>query len=105
MLGVLTEKNTQITFHDTPGLIKPQYECLSPSLLLLTEYALSRENHLYVRSLVTTAADTVESVDLSLLVVDAVKRLDDAALQAIEKVLIGSAQVGAPTMLIMNKVW
>jgi GTP-binding protein Era len=25
VLGILTKKDTQITFYDTPGLIKPQY--------------------------------------------------------------------------------
>lgn len=64
---------------------------------------LFRESHEYVRSLVTTAAETVESVDMSMLVVDAVKRLDDAAFEAMEKVITTSAQVASPIMLVMNK--
>ncbi|DBA02426.1 TPA: hypothetical protein N0F65_008640 [Lagenidium giganteum] len=83
--GILTEKDSQITFFDTPGLIKP------------------KESHEYVRSLVTTAAETVESVDVSMLVVDSVKRLDDAAIEALSKVLTTSAQVASPTLLVMNK--
>jgi GTP-binding protein Era len=62
-----------------------------------------RETHEYVRSLVTTASETLEGVDLSMLVVDAVKRLDEHALNALEKVLTTSAQVSSPIMLVMNK--
>jgi hypothetical protein len=62
-----------------------------------------RESHEYVRSLVTTAAETVESVDMSMLVVDAVKRLDEAAIDAMAKVVTTSAQVASPIMLVMNK--
>ncbi|KAL8003942.1 putative GTP-binding protein Era [Plasmopara halstedii] len=85
VLGILTENDAQISFYDTPGLIKP------------------KESHEYVRTLVTTAAETLQSVDLSMLVIDSVKRLDEAALQALEKVLTTSAQVSSPTMLVMNK--
>ncbi|KAG3111596.1 hypothetical protein PI124_g9233 [Phytophthora idaei] len=85
ILGILTEGDAQLSFYDTPGLIKP------------------KESHEYVQTLVTTAAETLQSVDLSMLVVDSVKRLDDAALQALEKVLTTSAQVCSPTMLVMNK--
>ncbi|TMW62668.1 hypothetical protein Poli38472_005286 [Pythium oligandrum] len=84
-LGILTEKDTQLTFYDTPGLIKP------------------KESHQYIRELVTTAAETVESVDVSMLVVDAVKRLDDDAMEALQKFVTTSAQVGSPIMLVMNK--
>lgn len=56
-----------------------------------------------MRSLVTTAAETVESVDMSMLVVDAVKRLDEPALEALEKIITTSAQVSSPIMLVMNK--
>lgn len=62
-----------------------------------------RESHQYVRSLVTTAAETVESVDMTMLVVDAVKRLDEPALDALEKIITTSAQVASPIMLVMNK--
>eukprot|EP00644_Phytophthora_capsici_P009736 jgi/Phyca11/118101/e_gw1.35.28.1 len=85
VLGILTEGDAQLSFYDTPGLIKP------------------KETHEYVQTLVTTAAETLQGVDLSMLVVDSVKRLDDAALQALEKVLTTSAQVCSPTMLVMNK--
>ncbi|GMF47276.1 unnamed protein product [Phytophthora fragariaefolia] len=85
VLGILTEGDAQLSFYDTPGLIKP------------------KETHEYVQTLVTTAAETLQGVDLSLLIVDSVKRLDDAALQALEKVLTSSAQVCSPTMLVMNK--
>ncbi|GMF16009.1 unnamed protein product [Phytophthora lilii] len=85
ILGILTEGDAQLSFYDTPGLIKP------------------KETHEYVQTLVTTAAETLQGVDLSMLVVDSVKRLDDAALQALEKVLTTSAQVCSPTMLVMNK--
>ncbi|RLN74273.1 hypothetical protein BBJ28_00006223 [Nothophytophthora sp. Chile5] len=85
VLGILTQGDAQLAFYDTPGLIKP------------------KESHAYVQSLVTTAAETVQSVDMSLLVVDSVKRLDEAALEALEKVLTTSAQVSSPTMLVMNK--
>ncbi|TDH66827.1 hypothetical protein CCR75_003108 [Bremia lactucae] len=85
VLGIFTEGHVQLSFYDTPGLIKP------------------KESHEYVQTLVTTAAETLQSVDLSLLVVDSVKRLDEPALQALEKVLITSAQVCSPTMLVMNK--
>lgn len=56
-----------------------------------------------MRSLVTTAAETVQSVDLSMLVVDSVKRLDEHAMEALEKVITTSAQEAAPIMLVMNK--
>ncbi|KAG7382377.1 Era Like 12S Mitochondrial RRNA Chaperone 1 [Phytophthora pseudosyringae] len=85
ILGILTEGDAQLSFYDTPGLIKP------------------KESHEYVQTLVTTAAETLQGVDLSMLVVDSVKRLDEAALQALEKVLTTSAQVCSPTMLVMNK--
>lgn len=85
VLGISTVEDAQLSFYDTPGLIKP------------------KESHEYVQTLVTTAAETLQSVDLSMLVVDSVKRLDDAALQALEKVLTTSAQVCSPTMLVMNK--
>uniref|UniRef100_K3WMM5 CS domain-containing protein n=1 Tax=Globisporangium ultimum (strain ATCC 200006 / CBS 805.95 / DAOM BR144) TaxID=431595 RepID=K3WMM5_GLOUD len=85
VLGILTEKEKQLTFYDTPGIIKP------------------KESHQYVRSLVTTAAETVESVDMSMLIVDAVKRLDEPAMDALEKIITTSAQVSSPIMLVMNK--
>ncbi|KAG6603036.1 GTP-binding protein Era [Phytophthora cinnamomi] len=85
ILGIYTEGDAQLSFYDTPGLIKP------------------KETHEYVQTLVTTAAETLQGVDLSLLVVDSVKRLDESALQALEKVLTTSAQVCSPTMLVMNK--
>ncbi|KAI9913084.1 hypothetical protein PsorP6_005097 [Peronosclerospora sorghi] len=86
VLGIFTAGDAQLSFYDTPGLIKP------------------KETHEYVQTLVTTAADTLHGVDLSMLIVDSVKRLDDSALHALEKVLITSAQVSSPTMLVMNKV-
>ncbi|CAI5730984.1 unnamed protein product [Peronospora destructor] len=85
VLGIFTAGDAQLSFYDTPGLIKP------------------KESHEYVQSLVTTAAETLQGVDLSMLVVDSVKRLDESALQALEKVLTTSAQVCSPTMLVMNK--
>ncbi|KAL4106010.1 hypothetical protein PRIC1_004064 [Phytophthora ramorum] len=85
VLGIFTEGDAQLSFYDTPGLIKP------------------KESHEYVQTLVTTAAETLQGVDLSMLVVDSVKRLDEAALEALEKVLTTSAQVCSPTMLVMNK--
>ncbi|KAE8897319.1 hypothetical protein PF005_g25447 [Phytophthora fragariae] len=85
ILGIYTEGDAQLSFYDTPGLIKP------------------KESHEYVQTLVTAAAETLQGVDLSLLVVDSVKRLDEAALQALKKVLTTSAQVCSPTMLVMNK--
>jgi GTP-binding protein Era len=85
VLGILTEGDAQLSFYDTPGLIKP------------------KETHAYVQSLVTTAAETLQGVDMTMLVVDSVKRLEDSALQALEKVLTTSAQVSSPTMLVMNK--
>ncbi|KAJ0389373.1 hypothetical protein ATCC90586_010396 [Pythium insidiosum] len=84
-MGVLTEGDTQLAFYDTPGLIKP------------------KESHQYVRELATTAAETVESVDMSMLVVDSVKRLDDDAMEALEKVITTSAQVASPIMMVLNK--
>lgn len=56
-----------------------------------------------MRSLVTTAAETVESVDMSMLIVDAVKRLDEAAIDALSKIITTSAQVSSPIVLVMNK--
>ncbi|RLN61633.1 hypothetical protein BBP00_00005261 [Phytophthora kernoviae] len=85
VLGILTEGDAQLAFYDTPGLIKP------------------KESHEYVQTLVTTAQETLQGVDVSMLVVDSVKRLEDSALQALEKVLTTSAQVCSPTMLVMNK--
>ncbi|CAI5702500.1 unnamed protein product [Peronospora effusa] len=85
ILGIFTAGDAQLSFYDTPGLIKP------------------KESHEYVQSLVTTAAETLQGVDLSMLVVDSVKRLDESALQALEKVLTTSAQLCSPTMLVMNK--
>ncbi|POM69717.1 GTP-binding protein Era [Phytophthora palmivora] len=85
ILGILTEGDAQLSFYDTPGLIKP------------------KESHEYIQTLVTTAAETLQGTDLSMLVVDSVKRLDESALQALEKVLTTSAQVCSPTMLVMNK--
>ncbi|KAF4320725.1 hypothetical protein BBO99_00005357 [Phytophthora kernoviae] len=85
VLGILTEGDAQLAFYDTPGLIKPN------------------ESHEYVQTLVTTAQETLQGVDVSMLVVDSVKRLEDSALQALEKVLTTSAQVCSPTMLVMNK--
>ncbi|KAJ0412272.1 hypothetical protein ATCC90586_006658 [Pythium insidiosum] len=85
VMGVLTEGDTQLAFYDTPGLIKP------------------KESHQYVRELATTAAETVESVDMSMLVVDSVKRLDDDAMEALEKVITTSAQVASPIMMVLNK--
>ncbi|KAI9988061.1 hypothetical protein PInf_024321 [Phytophthora infestans] len=85
ILGIFTEGDVQLSFYDTPGLIKP------------------KESHEYVQTLVTAAAETLQGVDLSMLVVDSVKRLDESALQALEKVLTTSAQVCSPTMLVMNK--
>ncbi|KAF4027986.1 KH domain [Phytophthora infestans] len=85
ILGIFTEGDAQLSFYDTPGLIKP------------------KESHEYVQTLVTAAAETLQGVDLSMLVVDSVKRLDESALQALEKVLTTSAQVCSPTMLVMNK--
>ncbi|TYZ64003.1 hypothetical protein PybrP1_004138 [[Pythium] brassicae (nom. inval.)] len=73
-------------------------------LLNVTVSAVSaKESHQYVRSLVTTAAETVESVDMTMLVVDAVKRLDEPALDALEKIITTSAQMASPMMLVMNK--
>ncbi|OQS05649.1 hypothetical protein THRCLA_02252 [Thraustotheca clavata] len=86
VLGILTEDDVQITFFDTPGLVN------------------KKDHHKYVRSLAITAAETMSSVDLSLLVVDAVKRLDDEALQALKDIAISSAQVSAPIALVMNKM-
>uniref|UniRef100_A0AAV1UDN9 KH type-2 domain-containing protein n=1 Tax=Peronospora matthiolae TaxID=2874970 RepID=A0AAV1UDN9_9STRA len=86
VLGIFTAGDAQLSFYDTPGLIKP------------------KETHEYVQTLVTAAAETLQGVDLSVLVVDSVKRLDESALQALEKVLTTSAQVCSPTMLVMNKV-
>lgn len=74
---------------------------VSSNLIVVVHF--NRESHEYVRSLVTTAAETVESVDMSMLVVDAVKRLDDSAMDALEKVITASAQVSSPIMLVMNK--
>lgn len=109
MLGILTKKDTQITFYDTPGLIKPKYvsartqdDNCKLDLTILGSLT-CRESHEYVRSLVTTAAETVESVDMSMLVVDAVKRLDEDAIDAMAKVVTTSAQVSSPIMLVMNK--
>ncbi|CAH0481820.1 unnamed protein product [Peronospora belbahrii] len=85
VLGIFTAGDAQLSFYDTPGLIKP------------------KETHEYVQTLVTTAAETLQGVDVSMLVVDSVKRLDESALHALEKVLTTSAQVCSPTMLIMNK--
>ncbi|CAI5736913.1 unnamed protein product [Hyaloperonospora brassicae] len=86
VLGIFTAGDAQLSFYDTPGLIKP------------------KETHEYVQTLVTAAAETLQGVDLSILVVDSVKRLDESALHALEKVLTTSAQVCSPTMLVMNKV-
>lgn len=85
VLGILTEGDVQLAFFDTPGLIKP------------------KEVHQYVRELATTAAETVESVDMSMLVVDAVKRVDDDSMEALEKFVTTSAKVSSPIMLVLNK--
>ncbi|KDO19334.1 hypothetical protein SPRG_15395 [Saprolegnia parasitica CBS 223.65] len=86
VLGILTQDDVQITFFDTPGLVN------------------QKDNHKYVRSLAVTASETMSSVDLSLLVVDAVKRLDDEALEALKNIAISSAQVSAPIALVLNKM-
>jgi GTPase Era involved in 16S rRNA processing len=65
---------------------------------------LSRDSHTYVRALVTTAAETMQTVDLSLLVVDAVKRIEPEALEALRQIVESSALVGAPIVLVLNKV-
>ncbi|KAF0741029.1 hypothetical protein Ae201684P_001927 [Aphanomyces euteiches] len=86
VLGVMTEGDTQIAFYDTPGLVN------------------LKDSHTYVRSLAVTAAETMPSVDVSLLVVDAVKRIDDQALEALKNIAITSAKEDAPIMLVMNKM-
>ncbi|RQM22266.1 hypothetical protein B5M09_008949 [Aphanomyces astaci] len=86
VLGVLTQGDAQIAFYDTPGLVN------------------LKDSHTYVRSLAITASETMPSVDMSLLVVDAVKRLDDQALEALKNIAISSAKEAAPIMLVMNKM-
>ncbi|OQR96039.1 hypothetical protein ACHHYP_17195 [Achlya hypogyna] len=86
VLGILTDDDVQITFFDTPGLVN------------------QKDSHKYVRSLAVTASETMSSVDLSLLVVDAVKRLDDEALEALKNIAVSSAQVAAPIALVLNKM-
>ncbi|RHY01340.1 hypothetical protein DYB36_009248 [Aphanomyces astaci] len=86
VLGVLTQGDAQIAFYDTPGLVN------------------LKDSHTFVRSLAITASETMPSVDMSLLVVDAVKRLDEQALEALKNIAISSAKEAAPIMLVMNKM-
>eukprot|EP00743_Colponemidia_sp_Colp-15_P008460 GILK01009198.1.p1 GENE.GILK01009198.1~~GILK01009198.1.p1 ORF type:complete len:390 (-),score=53.12 GILK01009198.1:54-1076(-) len=68
MLGVMTRGSSQIVFHDTPGIIP------------------SHESKQFSRDLSVTAWSTLGSVDVALLIVDAVKKIDDRIKDAARRV-------------------
>lgn len=86
VLGIKTQNKCQISFFDTPGLVNVS------------------EKQRYVRPLVTSAVDAVHAVDMTMLVVDAVKRLDPEAMQALEEIVENSLSCHVPLMLVLNKV-
>lgn len=86
MLGVRTNDNVQISFYDTPGLVD------------------EKERHRFVRSLSTSADESVAVADVTLLVVDAVKKFDAEQTQAIASMLAKSAMANAPIVLVLNKI-
>ena len=86
VLGIRTRNEIQMSFYDTPGIVD------------------ASERHRYVRTLATSANEAVSFVDLTMLVVDAVKRIDNEAVKAMEDVVTTSLLANAPIMLILNKV-
>jgi small GTP-binding protein len=86
VLGLCTYKDTQLEFFDTPGFVQ------------------QHDRKRFIRELTSTVQATLPSVDVSLLVVDAAKNLLPADMQLYRSLVVTSAQVGTPTVLVLNKV-
>jgi GTP-binding protein Era len=71
VIGNTTVDNTQIIFHDTPGIVHE------------SDYGR------YVKKLTETAEDALESVDVIMLCIDSARRLDGFTKWVVEKVAAG----------------
>lgn len=85
-LGVMTSGDAQVYFHDTPGFIS------------------HHDRGGYRRSLSEAASDAVGLVDVTLLVVDASRRLSDLVLVSLYGLLERGLRSPGQLALVLNKV-
>lgn len=85
-MGVMTVGNCQIFFHDTPGFVS------------------HRDRSDYQRELSKASRETIDLVDLTLLVVDASKRIDDRIYVSIAGLLERALRSRGGLALVLNKV-
>lgn len=85
-MGVMTVGNSQIFFHDTPGFVS------------------HRDRPDYQRELSKASRETIDLVDLTLLVVDASKRIDDRIYVSIAGLLERALRSRGGLALVLNKV-
>ncbi|CAM9437337.1 unnamed protein product, partial [Sphacelaria rigidula] len=85
-MGIMTINNAQIFFHDTPGFVS------------------HRDRGDYRRELSKASRETIALVDLTLLVVDASKKVDDRIFVSIEGLLEHALRSRGALALVLNKV-
>lgn len=85
-MGIMTINNAQIFFHDTPGFVS------------------HRDRGDYRRELSKASRETIALVDLTLLVVDASKKVDDRIFVSIEGLLEQALRSRGALALVLNKV-
>ncbi|CAM9485907.1 unnamed protein product, partial [Discosporangium mesarthrocarpum] len=85
-LGVVTVGKTQISFFDTPGFVSYQ------------------DQEEYIPDLFAAAREAIDEVDITLVVVDAAKRLDDKGRLSLSALLDRSFRSSRQPALVLNKI-
>jgi GTPase len=93
ILGVYTHKNTQLVFVDTPGFLSPPNTSKSATF-----------HYDYVESLVSKSVESIQEVDVVLLVVDIARRFEESTVEMMRIVAKQCQLHDVKLILVANKI-